>query len=134
MKLADILRAAHEHDASDIHLISHHTPMIRVNTVITPLDFPVNTPESIEEVLRDMISEDQWARFEEQHDLGSQLAEDPTARRPTGLIREHRHGFQPYAGPKHDGYEEQADNHTLSRVDRKVEYRGVGQDGPHQND
>ncbi len=69
MKLAEILRAAHEHDASDIHLISHHSPMIRVNTVITPLYFPVNTPEIIEMVLNDMISEDQWARFEEQHDL-----------------------------------------------------------------
>lgn len=69
MKLADILRAAHEHDSSDIHLISDHTPMIRVNTVITPLDFPVNTPAGVEKVLKDMISEDQWARFEEQHDL-----------------------------------------------------------------
>ena len=69
MKFADILRAAHEHDASDIHLISDHPPMVRVNTVITPLDFPVSTSQSIEKVLKGMISEDQWARFEEQHDL-----------------------------------------------------------------
>ena len=71
--------------------------------------------------------------LEEQHDLGSQLAEDSTARRPTIPTRDHRHGLQLYAGPEHDGHEEQADNHPLSRVDWEVEYRGVGQDCPHQN-
>ena len=38
MQLAEILHAALEHDASDIHLVSGHPPMMRVNTVITPLD------------------------------------------------------------------------------------------------
>ena len=32
MQLEEILRTAHEQDASDIHLISGHPPMIRVNT------------------------------------------------------------------------------------------------------
>jgi len=30
MQLADILRTAHEHESSDIHLISGHPPMMRV--------------------------------------------------------------------------------------------------------
>ena len=36
MKLGDILHTAHENKASDIHLISGHPPMMRVNTVMTP--------------------------------------------------------------------------------------------------
>ena len=51
MQLADIRRTAHEHEASDIHLISGHPPMIRVNTVMTPLDYPLLTPESVETYL-----------------------------------------------------------------------------------
>ena len=53
MQLADILRTAHEHDASDIHLISGHPPMIRVNTVMTPMDHPVLTPETVQQTLNE---------------------------------------------------------------------------------
>ncbi len=69
MQLPEILRTAHEHDASDIHLISGHPPMMRVNTVITPIDHPVLTPDSVEDTLREMVTDAQWARFQEMHDL-----------------------------------------------------------------
>ncbi len=46
MDLHEILKAAIEADASDIHLISGHPPMVRVHTVMTPLDFPVLSPET----------------------------------------------------------------------------------------
>ena len=51
MQLEDILRTAIEQGASDIHLISGHPPMMRVNTVITPMDYPILTPESVQEAM-----------------------------------------------------------------------------------
>jgi twitching motility protein PilT len=69
MKLLDILRTAHEHKASDIHLISGHPPMMRVNTVMTPMDYPMLTPASVKLMLEEMINESKMKRFEEQQDL-----------------------------------------------------------------
>ncbi|MCZ6810426.1 MAG: type IV pilus twitching motility protein PilT [Planctomycetota bacterium] len=69
MKLQDILSTAKKQDASDIHLVSGHAPMIRVHTVITPMDCPILTPESVHEALSEMITKVQMARFEESKDL-----------------------------------------------------------------
>ncbi|MCZ6492904.1 MAG: type IV pilus twitching motility protein PilT [Planctomycetota bacterium] len=69
MKLQDILSTAKKQDASDIHLVSGHPPMIRVHTVMTPMDYPILTPESVHEALSEMITKVQMARFEESKDL-----------------------------------------------------------------
>ena len=69
MQLQGILSTANKHDASDIHLVSGHAPMIRVHTVITPMDGPILTPESVHEALSEMITKVQMARFEESKDL-----------------------------------------------------------------
>ena len=69
MKLQDILSTANKHDASDIHLVSGHPPMMRVHTVMTPMDYPILTPESVHEALSEMITKVQMARFEESKDL-----------------------------------------------------------------
>ena len=69
MQLQDILRTAHEHDASDIHLVPDHPPMMRVNTVMTPMDYPILTAESVESTLAQMTNEGQRDRFEQQQDL-----------------------------------------------------------------
>ncbi len=69
MQLSEILRTAHEHNASDIHLVSGHAPMMRVNTVMTPMDFPVLTHDSVNSALKEMINEEQRARFAEAKDL-----------------------------------------------------------------
>ena len=69
MQLQDILRTAHEHDASDIHLVPDHPPMMRVNTVMTPMDYPILTAESVESTLEQMTNEGQRNRFEQQQDL-----------------------------------------------------------------
>ncbi len=69
MQLQGILSTANKHDASDIHLVSGHPPMIRVHTVITPMDYPTLTPESVHEALSEMITKVQLARFEELKDL-----------------------------------------------------------------
>ncbi len=69
MQLQGILSAAKKHDASDIHLVSGHAPMMRVHTVMTPMDCPILTPESVHEALSEMITKVQLARFEELKDL-----------------------------------------------------------------
>jgi twitching motility protein PilT len=69
MQLHDILRTAFEHKASDIHLIAEHPPMMRVNTVITPMDYPVLTPDSTSKALDAMVSKHQRERFDKQLDL-----------------------------------------------------------------
>ena len=58
MDLIQILKAAYEADASDVHLISGQPPMIRVHQVMTPMDFPVITPE-IAQLLAENIGKDQ---------------------------------------------------------------------------
>jgi twitching motility protein PilT len=69
MQLNDILRKAQEHDASDIHLIAGHVPMMRVHTVMTPMEFPVITPETIAGWLQGMTNERQKETFANVLDL-----------------------------------------------------------------
>ena len=69
MKLGDILKTAFDHKASDIHLIAGHPPMMRVNTVMTPMDYPILTPASVKAYLEEMVTPPQIKRFEENQDL-----------------------------------------------------------------
>jgi twitching motility protein PilT len=69
MQLAEILRSALEHEASDIHLVSGHPPMMRVNTVITPMDYPILSPESVRDALTTMVDEAQMKEFDAVKDL-----------------------------------------------------------------
>ena len=69
MQLCEILKTASQHDASDIHIISGHPPMMRVHTVMTPMDFPILTPEAVEIALKEMTSTEQREVFEKQKDL-----------------------------------------------------------------
>jgi twitching motility protein PilT len=69
MELGEVLKVAYDHDASDIHLISGHPPIMRVHTVMTPMDFPVLTPQSVRATLEHMIKKPQIERFEDQQDL-----------------------------------------------------------------
>jgi len=50
MTIDKILRFAEEHDASDIHIVAGHPPMMRLHTVMTPMDFPVVTPDGAEAI------------------------------------------------------------------------------------
>ncbi len=69
MQLQEILQTAARQDASDIHLISGHPPIIRVHTVMTPMDLPMLAPKSVKEYLAQMVSEKQMSRFEVEKDL-----------------------------------------------------------------
>ncbi|MCA9297393.1 MAG: Flp pilus assembly complex ATPase component TadA, partial [Phycisphaerales bacterium] len=63
MQLNDILKTAFEHGASDIHLIADHPPMMRVNTIMTPMDYPILSPQSTASAVEEMLTEHQMARF-----------------------------------------------------------------------
>ncbi len=69
MKLLEVLTTAHEHNASDIHLIAGHPPLMRVNTVMTPMDYPLLTSEGVEALIDDMVSDYQRERFKVELDL-----------------------------------------------------------------
>jgi Tfp pilus assembly pilus retraction ATPase PilT len=60
---------AQRQDASDVHLVSGHPPIMRVHTVITPMDLPMLTPKSVKEYLAQMIGDEKMKRFEEVKDL-----------------------------------------------------------------
>lgn len=69
MHLNDILRQAFSSDASDIHLVAGHPPMMRVRTVMTPMDFPSLTAEGMRRALEQMVSPTQMAEFDQNLDL-----------------------------------------------------------------
>ncbi len=64
----DILRAAFDAKASDIHLAVGQPPLFRVNTVMTPSDFPLMTPDGVQRIARELMNDKQWAAFEELRD------------------------------------------------------------------
>jgi twitching motility protein PilT len=63
MNLDTILKRATELGASDIHLVTGHPPIARIHTVMTPLDYPVITPESAMRMFEQMGNEDQKKHF-----------------------------------------------------------------------
>ncbi len=69
MQLGEILKTASQHDASDIHIISGHPPMMRVHTVMTPMDCPILTPEAVETALQEMTNPEQRESFKKNKDL-----------------------------------------------------------------
>ena len=69
MNLPEILTSAFKHEASDVHLVSDHPPMMRVNTVMTPMDYPVLTAKSISDALKEMISAEQMKTYEAHWDV-----------------------------------------------------------------
>jgi len=56
MKLDDILRTAADNDASDIHIVAGHPPVMRVHTVVTPMDFPVLTSATVQSMFEQMAA------------------------------------------------------------------------------
>ena len=69
MDIDTILKTGMDSDASDVHLIAGHPPMIRVHTMMAALDYPVITPESAMRILRHIANEHQIATFDEVKDV-----------------------------------------------------------------
>ncbi len=66
--LLNILKAAYDADASDIHLVAGHPPVMRVHTIITPMDMPAITPEQARAFFEQMSPKEAQARFEQNRD------------------------------------------------------------------
>jgi twitching motility protein PilT len=69
VNLDEILKAAYEAGASDVHLIAGQPPVMRVNQVMTPMNYPVITPEGAREMFEHMVEGDPRQTFERQKDL-----------------------------------------------------------------
>lgn len=69
MHLNDILRQAFEQDASDVHLVADHPPMMRVHTVMQQMECPALTGDGLRRALEQMVSPAQLATFDQQSDL-----------------------------------------------------------------
>ncbi|MBL8745550.1 MAG: type IV pilus twitching motility protein PilT [Phycisphaerae bacterium] len=68
MNLESILRAGAERDASDIHIVAGHVPMFRIHTVVTPMDGPALSAETVQGFVEEMASPEARATFEKQKD------------------------------------------------------------------
>jgi twitching motility protein PilT len=64
VELHTVLKAAHEMDASDIHLISGQPPVARVHQVMNAMDFPVITAASARKVFEQMAPPEAVATFD----------------------------------------------------------------------
>ncbi len=69
MQIDAILRTAAEQDASDIHLVANHPPVMRVNTVMTPMDYPILSPDAVRSTLETMLNEELLESFDAQKDV-----------------------------------------------------------------
>jgi twitching motility protein PilT len=69
MHLIDLLRLADAASASDLHLVAEHPPMLRVDTLIEPLDRPDLTAEDVEACFEVMTNDTQRAHFQQAGDL-----------------------------------------------------------------
>jgi twitching motility protein PilT len=63
MTLDDILKVADKHGASDVHLIPGQAPVLRINTLITPMDMLVPDVPKIESWIDQMTSDLQKKRL-----------------------------------------------------------------------
>ncbi|MBQ7528547.1 Flp pilus assembly complex ATPase component TadA, partial [bacterium] len=52
-------------NGSDLFITSKHAPTLRVNGMMTPLDMPVTSPEEVEAIVRDFVSDADFERLEE---------------------------------------------------------------------
>ena len=69
MDLKRILQAAFDADASDIHIVCGHRPMMRVHRVMASMEFDVITPEDGRKILQQMVPAELVREFDREKDL-----------------------------------------------------------------
>jgi len=70
MDLADLLKHAVEHGASDLHLTAMRPPMVRISGKLIPSGFDTElTPDATKALIYSILTDDQKAKFEEEHEL-----------------------------------------------------------------
>jgi len=55
--------------ASDLHISAGSNPMVRIHGKLQKLDLPPTLPEEMERVVRGVLSDEQWERFEEMKEI-----------------------------------------------------------------
>lgn len=80
MSLHQILKTAFEADASDVHLVAGQPPVVRVHQVMTPLDYPVLSPQTMRSFFEQMTSKETQDMFERQKDADFSYQVDGLAR------------------------------------------------------
>ncbi|MBL9030653.1 MAG: type IV pilus twitching motility protein PilT [Phycisphaerae bacterium] len=80
MSLQQILKAAYDADASDIHLIAGQPPVVRIHQVMTPMDYPVLTPPTTRQMFEHMASKESQDIFDRQKDSDFSYQVDGLAR------------------------------------------------------
>jgi twitching motility protein PilT len=78
--LLQILKAAYEADASDVHLIAGQPPVIRVHQVMTTLSMPVITPEQARRYFEVMAPPEAISNFERMKDADFSFQAEGIAR------------------------------------------------------
>jgi twitching motility protein PilT len=73
MDITELLILTKELDASDLHLAVGVPPILRVYGKLRKLDLPVLTDDMIHQMLYDVLTDDQKARYEENKDLDLSL-------------------------------------------------------------
>ena len=68
-KIDEILLAATERGASDVHILARLAPHARVNGRLFPLNMPPMTSEDIEALIREILTLQQYRAFEETKEL-----------------------------------------------------------------
>ncbi|MEM7628513.1 MAG: type IV pilus twitching motility protein PilT [Planctomycetota bacterium] len=80
MDLDQILRAAWEADASDVHLVAGQPPTARIHQVITPMTETPLTPDDVQGMFKHMTTTMQQERLEEIKDVDFSFEIDGLAR------------------------------------------------------
>ena len=76
----DILRAAIERKASDIHLTTGLPPMMRLDGEIMPLPYTILTEQDTRRLVYETLTDEQMQKFEQTHELDFSYAIKNTAR------------------------------------------------------
>jgi twitching motility protein PilT len=70
MDLAELLNHAVQHGASDLHLTASRPPMVRIRGELIPSGFDTElTPDDTKALIYSILTDDQKAKFEEEHEL-----------------------------------------------------------------
>jgi twitching motility protein PilT len=91
-RLHAYLKHLRQAGGSDLHLCAGRPPMLRASGHVTPIaNQPAFTDSQLREMLREVVNERQWGRFEREHDLDFAIAV-PGLARFRGNYFEQEHG------------------------------------------
>ncbi len=80
MEITELLAFAQQNKASDIHLTSDNPPILRVNGEIKPIKIAPLPPDETKTMIYSIMSEEQRAEYEQEHELDFAISFGQTAR------------------------------------------------------